>query len=515
MEPWQSWAIVGVAGAGAYLYYARSKNTNRTRGRTSSLLSQAQRKTSEVREESSKRRKKGKNTASSDRHTSDAADGSSQSVPTSGNEKTKKQKGGKKQASRLGQTPPTNADKNPAVDVEPPGPEDDGMDNKAFAKQLSSLRAGTSLAKPTSATETKKTKKQGKRNEDLLAPSNGKMAEPATGSSHEMSTTSSTTGADADDDLSPATSPAFGPTESAKNAGDISDMLEAPTKGLSVLRLTQSTQPQPERQPKQKKSAPEPETKKQRQNRQKNEEKKVAREEAEKERRALMEKQRRTAREAEGRAAKNGLGASKPPTTNAWDKPTEGTTTSTKPTASSTSGSGPLPLLDTFDETAKPLGTITKAEVNGTTAAQNAWDRDMPSEEEQMKMLSELDEDGWNTVPKGGKTKKRSTAPANGPKSNMEGVKAEPTASEGTSNGSTRGYVKEEKDRSFAGSGRMSEGSQTSSGIDTVPPKTKTTQSKIDPNIWNRSNIHNHPDYDPEFPYALTGHPDDSDWAVV
>ena len=515
MEPWQSWAIVGAAGAGAYWYYARSKNNNRTRGRTSSLLSQAQRKTSEMREESSKRRKKGKNTASSDRRTSDAADGSSQSVPTSGNEKTKKRKGVKKQPSQLGQTLPTNVDKKPAVDVEPEGPEDDGMDNKEFAKQLSSLRAGTSLAKPTGAPETKKTKKQGKRNEALLAPSNDKIAEPATGSSHEMSTTSSTTGADADDDLSPATSPAFGPTESAKNAGDVSDMLEAPTRGPSVLRLTQPTQPQPERQPKQKKSEPEPETKKQRQNRQKNEVKKAAREEAEKERRVLLEKQRRTAREAEGRAAKNGLGTSKPPTTSAWDKPTEGNTASTKPTAANITSSGPLPLLDTFDETAQPVGTVTKTEANGTTAAQKAWDRDMPSEEEQMKMLNELDDDGWNTVQKGGKAKRKTTAPASNQISDLEGAKAEPTTPEGSSNGHTNGYVNEKKDRNVVSNGGMNGGSKTTSGHDVGPLKSRTPHDKLDPKIWNRSNIHNHPDYDPEFPYALTGHPDDSDWAVV
>ena len=485
MEPWQSWTIVGVVGASAYLYYARSKNTPRTRGRTSSIMSQAQRKASEVREESSKRRKKGKKAAPSDRRASDAAEGSSQSVPSSGKEKTKKRKGGKNKPSELRQSLPAKADdKNPEVEIESEGPDDDEMDNKEFAKQLSRLKAGTSLNKPVDSTAGKKTKKQGKRNETLKAP-----ADPAAGaSSHELSTTSSTTGADADDDLSPATSPAFGPNEGTKNAGDVSDMLQAPVKGPSVLRLTQPTEPQVDRQPKQKKAAPEPETKKQRQNRQKNEEKKAVREEAEKERRVLMEKQRRTAREAEGRLAKNGLGVSKPPATSAWEKPADASTAPVKPTTAGGS------LLDTFDETAKPAAAAAKTEIKGTTATQGNWDREIPSEEEQMRMLSELDDDGWNTVQKGGKNKKKKTVPASEQNSDTDGQKAG-----GSSNGTSNGYSKEKSVPSLG----------------TVPSKPKMTKDKIDPKIWNRSNIHNHPDYDPEYPYALTGHPDDSDWAVV
>lgn len=494
MEPWQSWAIVGAVGAGAYVYYARSKNTPRTRGRTSSIMSQAQRKASEVREDSSKRRKKGKKAAPSDRHASDAAEGSSQSVPSSGKEKTRKRKGGKNQPSELRQSVPAKVDDTkPEVEVESEGPDDDEMDNKEFAKQLSRLKAGTSLNKPLDSTAAKKTKKQGKPNETLKAPLNGKVAEPAAGAnSHELSTTSSTTGADADDDLSPATSPAFGPNEGTKNAGDVSDMLQAPAKGLSVLRLTQPTEPQVDRQPKQKKAAPEPETKKQRQNRQKNEEKKAVREEAEKERRVLLEKQRRTAREAEGRAAKNGLGVSKPPATSAWEKPADGADGSAESIKSTAAGGS---LLDTFDETAKPVGAATKTETKGTTGTQGNWDRDVPSEEEQMRMLSELDDDGWNTVQKGGKTKKKTTVLASEQNSDTEGQKAGATAPKGTSNG----YSKE----------------KSAPSSEAVPAKPKVTKDKIDPKIWNRTNIHEHPDYDPEYPYALTGHPDDSDWAVV
>lgn len=514
MEPWQSWAIVGVAGAGAYWYYTRSKNTDRTRGRTPSLISQTQRRSSEVPDESNKRRGKGKNAVGSDRHTSDAADGSSQSVPPSGNERTKKRKGGNKESSRLTQRPPATPEKNPTPDVASEKPEDDGMDDRELAKQLSSLKAGTSFQKLANTTKTKKTSKQGKQNESVLDQSNGKVSEPAGGaSSYELSTTSSTTGADADDDLSPATSPVFGATESTKNSGDVADMLEAPAKGPSVLRLTQPTQPEPLRQPKQKKSAPEPETKKQRQNRQKNEEKKAAREEAEKERRVLMEKQRRIAREAEGRPAKNGLGISKPPTTSPWTRPAQDSASSMEPTTINPTSNGPL--LDTFDEPVQPVGNVTKTEPNGTTATQNTWDHDMPSEEEQLRMLSELNDNGWNTVQKGGKAKKKKHALTRDQVSETDGSKAETSAAEGSSNNGPNGNSKEKKVLLATNTQDSTKEPPRFPSNGVVSSKIKTTKDQVDPKIWNQSNIHNHPDYDPEYPYALTGHPDDSDWAVV
>ena len=508
MEPWQSWAIVGVAGAGAYLYYARSKKSNRTRGRTSSLISQAQRQTSEVREESSKRRKKGKGAASSDRPASDAAEGSSQSVPTSGTENAKKRKSGNKGPSQLAQITATNEESNTTVEVPSEGYEDDGMDNKEFAKQLSSLKSGISLQKPVKNSEVKKGRKSGKQNESLSHPPNGKATMPVGGaSSHEMSTASSTTGADADDDLSPTRSSVFGATEDIKHAGDVADMLEAPAKGPSVLRLTQPAQPQPERQPKGKQVIPEPETKKQRQNRQKNEEKKAAREEAEKQRRVLMEKQRRMAREAEGRPAKNGLGLSKPPTSSAWTKPAEGAAPVVAPAA--TASGSHLPLLDTFDE---PVKTTPKTEVNGTTATQKTLNNDMPSEEEQLRMLGEMDDNGWNTVEKGGKSKKRKNFPPSDQVSETEGSKAESSVAGNSSDINVNGTARNTESYNSKGSGEKLQKPSTN-GF--APSKSQDLKNQIDPKVWNQGNIHNHPDYDPEYPYALTGHPEDSDWAVV
>ena len=494
MEPWQSWAIVGIAGIGAYMYYAKSKNTNRTRGLTSFSIPHAQRQESEVREENSKRRKKAKSTANSDRHTSDAAEGSSQSVPTSGNEKTKKRKGGKKGPSQLTQSSTTAGDSSQAVEITSEDPQDDGMDNREFAKQLSSLKHGTSLQKSANTTEVKKSKKLGKQNEFISHPSNGKVAEPSGGmGSREMSTTSSTTGADADDDLSPATSPAFGATESTKNAGDVADMLEAPVKGPSVLRLTQPTQLQPDRQPKEKKAALEPETKKQRQRRKKNEEQKAAREESEKERRVLMENQRRVAREAEGRPAKNGLATFKAPTASVWAKPME------KPTSESARSSlnSSTLLLDTFNNPEKPAKGSTENESNGTTATPRAWNGDIPSEEEQLRMLSEADDNGWNTVQKGGKAKKKRIEPASNQFAETESPKTDFLASEKASSDDVN---QQKKETSTAGSHENGDESQGSYSSSIMSSKLKTTKDQIDSKVWNQSNIHNHPDYDPEYP---------------
>ena len=510
MEPWQSWALVGAVGAGAYFYYANTSNPTRGRRLKPNEIAQAQRRSSNANSESNRRQNKGKKPDSKDRNAGDVADVSSASAATSGNEKAQKKKADKKrQPSKLGQSS--------AVEFEPSAetgmasePEDESMDNQEFAKQMAGLKVGSSLAKPSTASETKKTKKQGKRNAAIELPSNGKAVEPTGGAgSQELSTTSSTTGADADDDLSPAISPALHGSDSTPNAGGVSDMLEAPAKGPSILRVTSPAEPQPDHQPKQKKAAPEPETKKQRQRRQKNEAEKAARAEAEKQRRELMEKQRRTAREAEGRPAKNGLGSA-PPTTNVWSKPA-GSVESKAPAAVPVSNANG-PLLDTFEENPQASLRSGATEANGSTANRNPVEQEIPSEEEQMKMLSEIDDDdGWNTVVKGGKAKKKNKAP-------IHGVETESSAAgvNMNDNGQVNGGVSSERKRPTA----IKVGGSKAKGppspmIGVVPPKPRTTNEPIDPKVWNRSNIHLHPDYDPEYPYALTGHPDDSDWAVV
>src|SRR5206468_1295142 len=98
---------------------------------------------------------------------------------------------------------------------------------------------------------------------------------------------SSTTGADADDDLSPAGSPASGAASlAAAKSVDISDMLEEPRAAPGVLRLTDPKGTMGKQKSKQ---APRTfevaETKKQRQNRLKREAQKAVNEESEKERR--------------------------------------------------------------------------------------------------------------------------------------------------------------------------------------------------------------------------------------
>lgn len=497
MEPWQSWGIVAVVGAGAYIYYSQSNKVKRGRARVSLIPDQAQRRNSKLRDDSIGRRKRSDNLGTSDQFNSDVADVPSASNRHNKKDRVKKRKGDKKQPSQLVQSSAIEINSEEKVENDYAG--DDGIDNKEFARLLSGAKTGTSLSKAVDSNEPKKTRKQGKRNELQPESTNSTLGLPNGQPSNKgLSTSSSTTGADADDDLSPAASPAFGATQTPKAAGDVSDMLDAPTKGPTILRVTEPAQLQIERQLKPKKTVEEPETKKQRQNRKRKEEEKASREHAEKERRVLLEKQLRTSREAEGRAAKNGLGGSKPPVSNAWTKFGDDTlvpTSSITPAAYNT-------LLDTFDETREPAGSIREGQ--NTSTKDKAWDHDLPSESEQLRILNEMDgNDGWNTVEKSGKAKRKAI---------NQGEKA------GESEDKNGSSLAEEKK---AAVGQIdpyhSSGADIPPAMSSFPPlsKSKPVKSKVDPVIWNRSNIHNHPDYDPEYPYALTGHPDDSDWAVV
>ena len=493
MEPWQSWGIVGIVGAGAYLYYSQSGKPKRARGRAPFVADQNQARNAKLRDDSKGLRKRGDASGASDQITSEVADVSSTSVSKSAKDRVIKRKGQTGQPSHLGQS--SGVDVNPEVVVDTADAEDEEMDNKEFARQLSEVKAGTSLNKPVNGNQSRKTKKQGKRNELQPHPVNGGVV-TTNGVASGMSTASSTTGADADDDLSPAISPALGATESTKTTGDVSDMLEPSTKGPSVFRLTESAQSQTARQPKTQKKAEEPETKKQRQNRKKNEEKKLAREQAEKERRVLLEKQLRTAREAEGRPAKNGLGLSQAPVSNAWTKSGDDTTAPTSSSASDGHGA----LLDTFDE------TKSSAE-HGNGTKDTVWERELPSEEEQMRILNEMvSNDGWNTVEKSGKAKKKAGKMAEG-----EDRPANTHGSRVAEKKKSTSDIKSNGNRDTHSSSGV-DGPESGSTHNTVSYQSKP---KADPAVWNRSNIHNHPDYDPEYPYALTGHPDDSDWAVV
>lgn len=407
-----SWVLfgTGVAAAGGYYYTQSQKKIARAREVA------GRRRGPQARVEPKERRIKARDSTSSDPVVSDFVDVAS--ATGSGAEGSKKRKGNKKQPSKLIQSSAVDVSNEPKPHIE--GGEDEGMDNTEFARQFSSKQMGTDLKKSASPAKKQRTKKQSKHNKTASEATNGSALMPGgTANPQPSSTASSTTGADADDDLSPTNSPELGAMSNTMSSGmDVSDMLEAPMKGPSILNITAPTKPQHVRQPKQQKPVPEPETKKQRQNRKKKEEQRTAREESEKERRVLLEKQLRTAREAEGRPAKNGLGITNAPPSNAWNK-----------TATVNGGpKAPPPLvdqndallLDTFDDgqsSANGATSLSALAVNGGSSPQAASastftsNTDLPSEEEQLRLISEMDSDNvWNTVNKGGKAKRTKAA---------------------------------------------------------------------------------------------------------
>lgn len=415
MEPWQSWAIVGIVAAGAAYYYSQSGAKIRARGgRLPAQLDQ--RRNSTPINDGREKRKKDKDSGAPGQSNNNALDAATSSTQIDSKGNSRKRKAGGNQPSKLAQSSGIDAEIGRHDNADNPkefDDVDDGIDNLAFARQLSDKRTGTSLKKPATA-ENKKARKQNKRNQASQAAANGSVPEPnGSPQFHDPSTASSTTGADADDDLSSMNSPEFGATAATStttpSATDVSDMLEPPTKGPSVLRLTEPVNGQPARPTKPQKPAQVPETKKQRQNRQKNEDKKVQREQAEQARRVLLENQRRTAREAEGRPAKNGLGSSQvPPKENAWSAVKSQNSAETSSNFRSASNA---PLLDTFDESTNGDTTHHQIPKANPVSEEQKSITDLPSEEEQMRILSEMDSDNsWNKVEKGGKSKKKAPA---------------------------------------------------------------------------------------------------------
>ncbi|KAI9874113.1 MAG: hypothetical protein M1830_010181, partial [Pleopsidium flavum] len=316
MEPWQSWTIVLLGGGAAWWYYNKQSKPKSKSGRAALVSEEGQSRPSRRREDSKAKRRRDGNISAQEPSGSDipvVPSAATSRAPTATNKQLRKRKAGKTQPEPAFVSSAIEADGSVNDSLSGGAHGDDGMDNKEFAKQLSGLKVGTTLAPPAQAGSGKKSLKQSRVNGNPVAGAELNYMS----SSQAMSTESSTAGMDADDDLSLTNSPAFEATsfEKSLNGGDISDMLEAPVDGPSVLRLTDPTQPARQRQPQQQKGFQVQETKKQRQNRQKNEEKRLAREQAEKERRVLLEKQLRTAREAEGRPAKDGMASSKPPPT--------------------------------------------------------------------------------------------------------------------------------------------------------------------------------------------------------
>ena len=313
--------------------------------------------------------------------------------------------------------------------------DEDIPSNPDFAREMASARVGTQLAG---------SDKPGMSKRERAAQNKGSLRTSNDTDSPSLSTgASSTTGADADDDLSPVASPPLLATSTAatSNSGDISDMLGHASAGPSILRLTDPANPVPKAKAKQSKGTFEPaETKKQRQQRIKREAHRALVEEAERERQRLLEKQIRGARMAEGTSAQTRTSAFKPPAQNVWfsgpaDPPTE---SMAAPSASSPS------LLDTFEpphgpatsvthgvDTA-PLGSVTNRisstnnDRTSTGAAEEAvdaamaegpagsekngrdWARSLPIEEDQMRLIQES-EDSWTTVSK--RDKKKASKP--------------------------------------------------------------------------------------------------------
>ncbi|KAL8729868.1 MAG: hypothetical protein Q9166_004425 [cf. Caloplaca sp. 2 TL-2023] len=480
LEPWVSWTLFGAGVTGAYLYYSRTDSRRRGRGGTASTPSILKRRISQRRGSSTEAgsgsnslRRKSQPTPIGD------PEASSSALKSNKTAKAKNRKGGNTNSSQLAQSSALDVDSPQEVDVRGQEEQGEEIDNQEFAKQMSGLKTGTTITKQDGPEN--KTKKQGKQAELPLNSFNA-LSPDVDGASRskDLSNASSTTGADADDDLSPTTSPPFGASQAA-TSGDVSDMLEAPTEGPSVLRLTGVEEPK--RQYKPQKVLQEAETKKQRQNRRKNEEKKLAKEEAERERRVLLEKQLRTAREAEGRPAKNGMGSA--PATNAWSKPSTNNVVSATAPSSNSNG----PLLDTFDENAKP-------KVNG-----QPWHGVVPSEEEQMRILSEMEGNGgWSTV----KTGKKRKAVANNDQENQRKMSTTSVSVSGT----------DDQSNTTSDDG-LNQQTPSQSQTEDEAPQGPAERVEVDRSIWNHDNIKDHPKYDRRTPHALLGHPGDSDWAVV
>ncbi|KAL8648272.1 MAG: hypothetical protein Q9226_006062 [Calogaya cf. arnoldii] len=480
---WQSWAVfIAFLGLLYYLYYIRIGSKGRGKAGAPYVPNAVKRRTSPRGGGSGSGNSRSKSQAA----LIDEPEASSSAAKPTKTAKAKNRKGGNPKTAPLAQSS--------AIDL--PSPQEVGIggqdakdetDNREFAKQMAGLKAGSTLVNKESSK--KMTKKQGKQAELPLSSYNA-LAPHVNGASglKDLSSPSSTNGVDGDDDLSPATSPPLAGKQAA-TSGDVSDMLEAPTKGPSVLRLTGVEEPKRPSRPQ--KVVQEAESKKQRQNRRKKEEQKAVRDETERERRVILEKQLRASREAEGRPAKNGM-ASAPPTS-AWNKPS--TNDAVSPAAPPVSNGS---LLDTFDDEVKPAvnGRRHQQEDAGT-ADKKLWHKEIASEEEQLRILSEMEGNGgWNTVKPG---KKRKAAISNDKENQRKMSTASASASGSTS--------------SFDDSGNQATPSQSQTDDESV--RAPSQKVDIDRNLWNFDNIKDHPNYDPDYPHALLGHPGDSDWAVV
>ena len=355
MDGWQvaqnyfGFAVLA-GGLGGYYYYTTKRNQPAAAG--------------------TRRRSTNDFKAKPDRRLSVQQRDGAQSVAT--NEKSEKQSDStaskKKKAAKKQQQPQQKpkVEPTPEVVVHEDKPERESDISVAqFAQQMTQARQGAKLAAPKGKENRVKTVKQGKARDTPILSS-------------ESSQAGGETGAEADDDFSPAASPAL-------NSGDVSDMLEPTASGPTSIRLTAPLNPQKQRAPKQAKEEI-VESKKARQNRKKVEERRIQREAEEKERKALEERQRRTAREARNEPAKNGIPVARAPASNSW-----GSKNAAPTTGGAVNGASHGPLLDTFD--AESSGSSTGGLENSTAATSTTEDAQVAQAVKESE-----DESGWTTV---------------------------------------------------------------------------------------------------------------------
>ena len=278
--------------------------------------------------------------------------------------------------------------------------DDDGVDNKEFARQFSMVRNGTKVTGKKADEKKIKSVKQSRAQEK-----NVKAEKP--------SAPSSTAGIDADDDRSAEPSPVVQPADKAV----ISATVEAPGSSPSAIHLTDVAKENIKPKKAEKASKPSP-TKKQRQRKKNAEQKKAERDEEEVEGwQKKMEAQRHLGSTSEDRPAKDEASSMASQSGGAW-----------KDKESTNGGSSDVPAvvapLDTFDQTSpKQASAVSNSE----------WIKGLPSEEEQIERVREaVAEDEWSTVEskyskrrqrKGAKASKQSenhsiTAPVAIPKPN-------------------------------------------------------------------------------------------------
>lgn len=404
MDGWQAtqnWLIFGAVAAGAVWYYAPKS----ARPAVEKLREVVQVPETAAKKKQPARPKKEKRVEDSKANIGSQASAAS-SATASNDDASKKRKSGSKQQ----QQQPT-----PVVVVQQEDDDEVDMSTRQFAQQMMSARQGANLSAPKGQNQRAKTVKQGRAD-----------------GAHAASAGSSQAGAEADDDRSPAASPAL-------KAGDVSDMLAPKSSGPTSLRLTAPSKPQKEKVARQAKDDA-GETKKQRQNRQKVEARRVEREAEEKQRKAQEEQQRRSAREARGEPAKNGIPVSKPPANNSW---TGGAPSTAGASAPASNGTSSGPLLDTFD--AESTGSSTGGRSTAATSTTEAGANDL-SEEGQMAaaMKQSEDESGWTTVAQPKKQKKTKSSdgegdgidtPVEAPKYVAQAPKAKPLV-----NGKPKGF---------------------------------------------------------------------------